>query len=142
MRGERRKQGRDLVLGGLVQGLEGVAAGLGEGEQGLPRVGVGRRAVQELSHLEFPQDPAEIAGVQAEITPEVRCRETLAVSQLVEHADLGEREFAFQEAVVEQSDLSRVESVEGANRRNVPAWNIGMLVHGRPLPGAYERAEG
>jgi hypothetical protein len=50
------------------------------------------------------------------------------VRQLVEHTNLGQRELALEQALIEQTDLPRVEPVEPANDRDVIVdWMHGSL---------------
>ena len=65
--------------------------------------------------FEAAQDAAQIAGVEPEIAAEVGGGRRLAVGQLVEHAQLGQRERAVEVAVAERADLAGVEAVEGAD---------------------------
>ncbi len=112
----RRKpleQGGDLVVRSLVQRREGLRpAGVSAIDE-LPRIGLGRGALDQAALLELLQQPAEIAGVEAEIAREVGGGQAVAMRQFVEHARLGQREGAFQQPFVEQPDLAGVEAVEG-----------------------------
>ena len=70
---------------------------------------------EQAARFEAPQDPAQIAGVEAEVAAEVGGGRRVAVGELVEHPHFGERERAVEVALAERADLPGVEAVEGAD---------------------------
>ena len=72
----------------------------------------GRLAHDQATRLEAAQDAAEITGVESEVLGNLRGGGFVAMHDLVEHARLAEREFALVDALMQQPDALRVETIE------------------------------
>ena len=64
----------------------------------------------------MPENPAEIAGVEAEVAADFGRRRVAALADLVEHARFGQRERAVEPAVAQHAEMLRVEAVEAPHR--------------------------
>ena len=94
------------------------AAPRSEGEAlGAPVGRVGRR-FHEAVALQRAQHAGEVAGVEAEADADV-ARRRAARADLVQHAALAQRPVA-EVAIVQRSDLTRDQAVEGAHARRCP----------------------
>src|SRR5690242_16320088 len=85
-----------------------------------PAVGGGAGPDHEPASFEPAQDPAQVPGVEAQIAPQLGGGRPIAMRQLVQHADLRERERAAIRASPQHADLSRVEPIEPADRPHAP----------------------
>jgi len=75
----------------------------------------GPLAGDELPPAEVAEDAAQVAGVEVELAAEVGGAHGVAVGELVEHADRGEREVALEMRLIENVDAARIESIEPAD---------------------------
>ena len=91
--------------------------------------GVGRRGApaEEAARLEPSQDPAQIAGVEAEVAAQIGGGRRVAVGELVEHPHLGEREGAVEVVVAERADPAGVEAVEGADGVDLAIHDVDIV---------------
>ena len=127
---QRGEQRADLLARTCVERGEGVAAGRGQRQQALAPVGGGWRAREQAVALEALQDAAEIAGIELQFAAELGGGEAGALGQFVEHARLGEREAALQQAFLQGADGARVEAVEPADGGDAmrEGWSLAMPV--------------
>src|SRR5918995_1694015 len=65
--------------------------------------------------LEAGDDAGEVAGVEPELTAQVRLVGPLRLCQLEQHSGLGQRVRRVEEAGLEHADLLRPKTVEGAD---------------------------
>src|SRR5882757_2792783 len=86
-----------------------------EREQALPAVGLGRLADNKPPPFEGAQGAAEISRIQSQLGAKCSRRQLAAMSQLIQHAHLGERERTAQQSFLQHSDLPGVKAVETAN---------------------------
>jgi hypothetical protein len=68
--------------------------------------------VQQAATGEGGQDATQIAGVQVERAGQLGGGGALAVGQLVQHADLGERERTAQIAVLQDANAAGIQAIE------------------------------
>ena len=105
----------DLVPGGGVELAEGFLPFIGQREEHLSPVFVGTSPADQPALLETAEDPAQVPGIQVELSSEMGSRRPFVVGEFVDHPCLGEGERAFQESLLEDSDLLGVEAVEPSN---------------------------
>src|SRR5690348_12917552 len=79
-----------------------------------PRVIDRRASMHEAELREPPQQAAQVAGVETEVTCELGRGGPSAMRDLVEDATFGEGEGALEMMFVENADAASVESVEAA----------------------------
>src|SRR5262249_55245824 len=90
-------------------------AGGGEREVRVPSiVGVATRGDQPAP-FEAAQRPAQVPAIDPERRRDAARRRSFAVRELVEDADLGERELAAEVCRAERTEVTRVEAVEAAD---------------------------
>ena len=103
-------------MGARVEPGEGAAPLAGEGENGAAAVDGGLAALHERALFEGAEHAAQVSGVEAERLHDGGGRRTLLVGELIQHANLGQRELALQEPFVQDADFAGVEAVEVSNR--------------------------
>src|SRR4029077_7407024 len=118
-RRQRGQHGADLVVRTAVELCKSLPSLVGQAELELPPVGGERLAGDQPVFVEFLDDAAEIAGVEAELSPDLLGGQLLPVRELVEHPRLAQRERALHQMLVEHAELAGVEAVERANRRDL-----------------------
>src|SRR5207253_8679147 len=97
-------------------------------EDRLPSVGSRSRSREQTFLLELAKHAAEVRRVQRQRLAERSGGCLLAVTQLEEDADFGEREFAVEKVAIQRADLPRVEAVESAHARHVRVrWSRGHI---------------
>ena len=127
---QRGEHGGDLVVRTAIELREGLTSLGGQAELVLPPVRGQRLAGDQPAVVEILDDPAEIAGIETELDPDLLRRQVFAGGELVQHPRLAQRERAFQQVLVEHAELAGVEAVEGAYRRDLA---VGIrLGHGAP----------
>src|SRR6185437_4413884 len=97
-------------------------------KEGLAGIVAGALAGDELAAAEVAENAAQVAGVEVEIAGEVRGAGGIAVGELVQDANLGEGEVAFEMGFVEDVDAPGIEAVEPAD--GIDGW-IGGTGAGR-----------
>ena len=113
--GQRIEDGADLVGGAAVELGEGRGALRGEADA-LPAGVVGRAlAGDQAVALQPGEQAAEEAGVDVHLAAQVGDLGHVALTELVEHARLGQRVGRAQQAVAQDADARGVEAVEGAD---------------------------
>ena len=113
--GQRIEDGADLVGGAAVELGEGGRALRGEADA-LPAGVVGRALASDQAVAVQPgEQAAEEAGVDVDLAAQVGDLGHLALTELVEHARLGQRVGRAQQAVAQDADARGVEAVEGAD---------------------------
>src|SRR6185312_13256504 len=75
----------------------------------------GALAGHELAPAEVAEDAAQVAGVEVEFAAEIGGAHGVAVGELVQHADRGQREVALEMRLIENVDAARIESIEPAD---------------------------
>jgi hypothetical protein len=114
----RRKRGEEsasLLFGSGVEGTEDGAATGGELEIGGAVVALRDFAGGEGGLLEFGEDAAEVAGVEAEGFADLLCLRCGAASgELVDDAAFGEGEFGAEKAFAQGAEETSIEAVEAA----------------------------
>ena len=110
--GESAEQRADLVARTCIERRKRLAAGVGQRQRALAAIGFGGHAADQPVAFEALQDPAEIAGIESEFATEAGGGGPGPLRQFVEHARLGEREAASQQAFLQDADGARVEPVE------------------------------
>ena len=113
--GKRRQQCADLLARARVERREGVVARLGQRQQALAPVDRRWRARKQPIALEALQDAAEIAGIELQFAAKFGGGDVGALGEFVEHARLGQREAAVQQALLQGADDARVEAAEPPN---------------------------
>ncbi len=114
--GERREQGGDAFLAVPVERGEGALAGGGEAQVQVPGIVFGADALDQLAFLQAAQQPAEVAGVEAEVAGELGGGGPVAMREFPEQARFGQAEAGLGQAFLEHADAARVEAVEAADR--------------------------
>ena len=114
LRGIRKagQQGANLLARSCIERGEGGMARLGQGQPDLAPVGRGWLARKQAVALEALEDAAEIAEIEPQFPPKFRGREVVALGEFVEHARLGQREAAGQQALLQDADDARVAAGE------------------------------
>ena len=123
-----RQQRGDVLVGLQLDRRKALAPARRDGEQVLAAVMGRRLAHDQAARLEAAQDAAEIAGVEPEILGDLRRGRLVAMHDLVEHARLAERELALVDALMQQPDALRVETVEAPHGGD--AVGKRSIVHG------------
>ncbi len=96
-----------------------------------------RPAAHQAGDLETPQDPAEIAAVEAQHDAEALGGQAVLLRQLEQHPALAEGEGAAEVALVQDADPAGVEAIEGADDGDV--FSHRGCGHGRLLPGSLSQ---
>ena len=99
---------------GVDLGERGFAL-LGERQNGLAAIGLGRAAHEVAALLEALQHATEIAGIEVQLSGQLGRRGGLVMRELVDDAALGQRERAAEQALVQHADPARVEAREAAH---------------------------
>ena len=84
----------------------------GQRQQALAPVDRRWRAREQPIALEALQDAAEIAGIEIQFAAKFGGRNAGALGEFVQHAGLGQREAAVQQALLQGADDARVEAAE------------------------------
>jgi hypothetical protein len=66
--------------------------------------------------VELLDDAAEVAGIQAQFQSDALRGRALAMGKFVQHPRLAQRERAFEQLLVEDAELARIEAGERAHR--------------------------
>src|SRR5690349_21098274 len=107
-RGEVAQEHLDLLPGALLEGTERTQARAGQRQQAAAVVPRRAAPAQQALLLETAQDPAQVRGVEAQVLRQPCGGGLLAVGELVQDANLGEREPALEQGLFEDTDLLRV----------------------------------
>src|SRR5712691_13284792 len=91
---ERAEQRGDVVLRVGVEFGEGSLTTSGQPQQGLPAIGLASLLLDDAALLERAEDPAQVAGVEAQLGAEGGSGGLRAVGELVDNAPLGQGERA------------------------------------------------
>ena len=113
---QRRQHGADIVLHAAFELGEGLASLGGQREPVLPAVRRQRLAGDQAVFVEFLDDAAEVAGIEAEFDPDLLGGQLFPVRQFVQHPRLAQRERAFQQLLIEHAELAGIEPVESPDR--------------------------
>jgi hypothetical protein len=89
----------DLRARCRVERRKSGAPALCQRELALPAVAVGDDALDQPLPAKPAQDSAQIAGIEAQLAPDLRRGDALAMSELVQHARFGQREPAVEQAL-------------------------------------------
>ena len=95
-----------------VEWRKGTAPFGSQRQRTLPRVRRRSAATDEFAPPEFLQNATQIAAVESQVVGELTRGDAGPVRELVEYADLGQRERARQQAFVQDADAARLEPVE------------------------------
>src|ERR1700688_1830651 len=101
----------------------------------LPAVRGQRLAGDQSAIIEILDDPAEIAGIEAEFGSDLLGGQVVPVRELVQHPRLAQRERTFHQVLVAHAELAGVEAVEGAYRCDLVVgilWGRILQNHGAP----------
>ena len=101
---------------------------VGQRQQGLAAVGRRGLARKQAVALEALQDAAQVAGVDLQFAAKFGGGKIVALGQFVEHARLGEREAAVQQALPQGADDARVETAEPADGGD-RGWGEARVCH-------------
>src|SRR4029078_3390462 len=85
--------------------------------------------------LEGAQQSAEVARIEVERARNVTRGQAVALADLVEHARLGEREWAAEVAFAQHADLARVEAVKASRGGDTGIEFGGGRRHGSAIEG-------
>src|ERR1017187_3617303 len=107
--------GAGFLVGSLVEGSELRSALRRERKDVLPPVCLGDIPRYQAALAKAGDDPADVAGVQAELFAELICRRVAEVRDFVEEAGFGERKRAVEKSVGQDADFLGIEAVEAAD---------------------------
>jgi len=93
---------------------------LGECNERLPRVGFGRAPGDQVAALEAGQQAAQIAAIESQIARENGGGLRSPACQFMQDTDLGQRERALLQMLVQRTDVLRIEAVEVADSLSAP----------------------
>jgi hypothetical protein len=86
-----------------------------EAQQLLAPVALGSLSLEQAAFEKVAQDAAQITQVQVELAGQLAGGGALAVDQLVQHADLGQREGTVQVVALQHADAAGVQTIEAAH---------------------------
>src|SRR5688572_3191907 len=105
----------DFLAGPGVQPLEDPLAALRQRQRAPASVGRGRASGDEPLPTKSPQDAAQIPRVERECLADAGGGDPRTVEDLVHHPDFRQRERGVVQTLIQESDLSGVESIEVAD---------------------------
>ena len=120
----------DVVLRTAFEFGESLAPLGRQAEPVLPSIRFQRLAGDQSVFVKVLDDPAEVAGVEAEFDADLLGGRVFPMGEFVKHPRLAQRVRAFHQVLVEHPEFAGIEAVEGANRRDLAVGIV--LGHGAP----------
>src|SRR5579862_7175452 len=116
---ERRQQPPHLLLAAPLEwGKHPLACG-GELQMLAAAILARRRPLQQAARLKALENAAQVTTIETELAGELCGRDSRSVRDFVQHAHLGQRIGAVEEAAGEHAELAGVVAVEGADLRDL-----------------------